>query len=59
VSRDKNIIHYCRSGSRSLGASILLCSLGFQKITHLEGGILKWPYELEKGFPEEDVLKIY
>ncbi len=20
---------------------------------HLEGGILKWPYELEKGFPEE------
>ncbi|MBI4686894.1 MAG: hypothetical protein HY756_03820 [Nitrospirae bacterium] len=56
VSRDKEVVPYCRSGSRSLGASILLCSHGFQNIMHLEGGILKWPYELEKGFPEEKAV---
>lgn len=53
IPKDKPIVSYCRSGNRSLGASVLLCSYGLKDIMHMDGGILKWRYELERGFPEE------
>jgi len=39
--KDKEIICYCRSGSRSLGAAGILKRKGFNA-AHLKGGISKW-----------------
>lgn len=33
---------YCRSGKRSSAATSKMATLGFQKITNLEGGISNW-----------------
>ncbi|MDY6893054.1 MAG: rhodanese-like domain-containing protein [Chloroflexota bacterium] len=49
----RKIITYCRSGRRSLGASVLLCGLGFEFIFNMEGGILNWPYDTITGSPDE------
>lgn len=46
---DKNqlILVYCRSGRRSKLASKYLVSLGYTNIKEF-GGIIDWPYEIEK-----------
>ena len=46
LDRSKNIITYCRSGRRSLGANVLLCGLGFQEVLNMGGGILGWHYRV-------------
>ena len=38
---------YCRSGVRSLKASRELVSMGYKHVNDF-GGILDWPYEIEK-----------
>lgn len=45
---DKNatIIVYCRSGRRSVTASVALVKLGYKNVYNL-GGIIDWPYETE------------
>ena len=45
VPRDRPILVYCRSGSRSMAASQILASHGFQKIYNLSGGISECPFE--------------
>lgn len=40
--RDKPIIAYCRSGSRSVAACQLLTKEGFEKVYNLSGGIMAW-----------------
>ncbi|MEJ2738347.1 MAG: rhodanese-like domain-containing protein [Dehalococcoidia bacterium] len=52
IDRNKKVIIYCRSGHRSLAAAITLCDLGFERIYHIEGGILNWPYETISGSHE-------
>ena len=49
VLTDKNqlILVYCRSGRRSLLAAEALVELGYTNIKEF-GGILDWPYEVEK-----------
>lgn len=39
---DKEILVYCKSGTRSSKASKTLKKLGFQNITELEGGFTAW-----------------
>lgn len=39
--KDKEIIVYCRSGSRSMSACRFLQKQGY-KVTNLSGGILQW-----------------
>jgi sulfur dioxygenase len=41
-NRSEEIIFVCRSGQRSLDAAKLGIDLGFQKISHLGGGMLAW-----------------
>lgn len=53
LEREKKVITYCRSGRRSLGASVLLCGLGFKEVYNMEGGILNWHHELITGAPQE------
>ncbi len=42
LSKDKTILIYCRSGSRSAVASDLLTAKGFKNLYNLKGGILSW-----------------
>jgi thioredoxin len=42
LSKDKKILVYCLSGSRSLGASNYLIQNGFKEVYNLEGGLLTW-----------------
>ncbi|MBU6453541.1 MAG: molybdopterin-synthase adenylyltransferase MoeB [Cyanobacteria bacterium REEB67] len=42
LDQSKEIIVYCKSGTRSLAALKLLSSHGFTRVKHLSGGILAW-----------------
>ena len=45
--RDKLILVYCRSGRRSKIAAEALSKLGYTNVKEF-GGIIDWPYEVEK-----------
>ena len=45
---DQLILVYCRSGRRSKLAAQALVELGYTNIMEF-GGILDWPYEVERG----------
>ncbi len=45
--KDKLILVYCRSGRRSKIAAETLAKLGYTNIKEF-GGIIDWPYEVEK-----------
>ena len=40
--KDKEVIFYCRSGSRSGQAALFLDAMGFQNTKNLAGGMLAW-----------------
>lgn len=40
--KDEEVICYCRSGQRSMQASMLLENMGFKNIKNLTGGMLGW-----------------
>ncbi len=40
--RNEKMFFVCRSGMRSAEASKLAVDMGFQKVAHLEGGMMKW-----------------
>ena len=46
-NKDKQILVYCRSGRRSKIASESLAKLGYTNVKEF-GGIIDWPYEVEK-----------
>ena len=45
--KDKLILVYCRSGRRSKIAAESLAKLGYTNVKEF-GGIIDWPYEIEK-----------
>lgn len=49
-NRTEEIVFVCRSGNRSAEASKLGVELGFEKVSNLEGGMLRWN---EMKFPVE------
>ena len=49
LKKDEKYLVVCRSGSRSAQASELLVSNGFKHITNMQGGMLNWKYDIEKG----------
>lgn len=46
--KEQVILVYCRSGRRSKLAAQALAELGYTNVKEF-GGILDWPYEVEKG----------
>ena len=48
ISRDDNIVIYCKAGVRSRMACEVLQEKGYKKLHNLSGGILKWEAD---GFP--------
>jgi len=56
LDNGRGIISYCRFGHRSMAASILLCSLGFENVYNLDGGICTWNYEVVEGTAEDKLI---
>ncbi|OEH85240.1 hypothetical protein BHU72_06450 [Desulfuribacillus stibiiarsenatis] len=48
LNKDTKYLVICRSGKRSVTASEILVKNGFKQVTNVEGGMLAWPYEVEK-----------
>ena len=40
--KNEEIICYCRSGKRSMQASMMLETMGFTNLVNLEGGMIAW-----------------
>lgn len=40
--KEEEIICYCRSGNRSMQASLMLETMGFQHVKNLTGGMIAW-----------------
>jgi adenylyltransferase/sulfurtransferase len=49
--REKPIVVYCRSGSRSAQAVRYMQSLGFAQVKNLKGGILAWSRDIDPTMP--------
>ncbi|OIO55204.1 MAG: hypothetical protein COX57_10790 [Alphaproteobacteria bacterium CG_4_10_14_0_2_um_filter_63_37] len=49
IPRDKEVVLYCRSGARSAQATAWLNAQGFDNVSNLAGGIMAWPFEIERG----------
>lgn len=47
TNKNQTILVYCRSGSRSKQAAMLLINKGYTKVIDI-GGIIDWPYEIIK-----------
>ena len=47
----REMIVFCKSGTRSTRALELLISAGFRKVKHLKGGINAWAREVDKELP--------
>jgi rhodanese-related sulfurtransferase/rubrerythrin len=57
LDNDRGIILYCRTGHRSMAASTILCSLGFENVYNLNGGIRTWDYEVVKKTFHKSFIK--
>ena len=47
IDRDREVVLYCRSGSRSAWAARLLMDRGFDSVLNLKGGVLAWKAEVD------------
>ncbi len=47
LSRDDEIIVYCRSGSRSANVQQYMLQAGFKKVKNLAGGLIAWAREVD------------
>ena len=53
LSREKKVIIYCRTGSRSANiVNLLQNSYSFQNVYNLEGGIMKWRDDIDPTIKE-------
>ena len=48
LPKDKLYIPFCKFSMRGYEAQKILEGLGFKKVKFLDGGLVHWPYELEK-----------
>jgi len=47
LDRDREIVVYCRTGSRSTWAARLLLERGFKQVLNLRGGLMAWRTEVD------------
>ncbi len=48
LDRSKNYYIYCRSGNRSYHAGNQMLKMGFEKVSHLQPGIIGWSGKTEQ-----------
>ncbi len=46
--KDQEVICYCRSGQRSMMASLVLEQMGFTNVKNMEGGVIAWKENFEE-----------
>lgn len=56
LPKDKLIVPFCKISLRGYEAVRILRAAGFEKVAYLEGGVLGWPYELERGTSKVSML---
>lgn len=49
LPKDKLIVPFCKISLRGFEATRILLAAGFEHVAYLEGGVLGWPFELERG----------
>jgi len=47
LDRNREVVLYCKGGSRSRAAATHLADAGFPRVTNLTGGILRWQAEVD------------
>jgi adenylyltransferase/sulfurtransferase len=52
LNPEDEIVMQCRSGARSARAAEFLLGQGFDKVSNLEGGILRWSDEVDPSIPK-------
>ena len=50
LPKDKEVVAYCKTSLRGYEAMRILKGAGFGKASYLDGGIVAWPFALEKGW---------
>ncbi|AUZ35337.1 adenylyltransferase/sulfurtransferase MoeZ [Arthrobacter sp. PGP41] len=51
LPRDRDIVFHCKAGSRSANVLAAARKAGYQRVSHLDGGILAWVREVEPHKP--------
>src|SRR5882762_9449618 len=51
LDRGREVVVYCKGGSRSRAAASHLADAGFPRVTNLTGGILRWQAEVDPTLP--------
>ncbi|WP_346959580.1 molybdopterin-synthase adenylyltransferase MoeB [uncultured Arthrobacter sp.] len=51
LPQDTDIVFHCKAGTRSAAVLAAARAAGYQRVSHLEGGILAWVREVEPGKP--------
>ncbi len=47
LDRDREVVVYCKGGSRSRAAASQLADTGFRRVSNLTGGILRWQEDVD------------
>jgi adenylyltransferase/sulfurtransferase len=51
LDREREVVVYCKGGSRSRAAATHLADAGFPRVGNLTGGILRWQQEVDPTLP--------
>jgi len=51
LDHNREVVVYCKGGSRSRAAASHLADAGFARVTNLTGGILRWQQEVDPTLP--------
>jgi len=51
LPQDRDIVFHCKAGTRSANVLAAARQAGYQRVSHLDGGILAWVRDVEPGKP--------
>jgi len=51
LPQDTDIVFHCKGGTRSAAVLAAARAAGYERVSHLEGGILAWVRDVEPGKP--------
>lgn len=51
LPQDRDIVFHCKAGSRSAAVLAAAKKAGYERVSHLDGGILAWVKDVEPGKP--------
>jgi adenylyltransferase/sulfurtransferase len=51
LPQDRDIVFHCKAGTRSANVLEAARKAGYQRVSHLDGGILAWVRDVEPGKP--------